>query len=271
MLTLKGGQMFEDIFIRALVGAIGVAIVAGPLGCFVVWRRMAYFGDSLAHSALLGVALGMVLGLGINLGIVLVCALFSVGLVFLERQRRLSSDAALGIFAHGALATGLVVIGISGGPQVDLMSFLVGDVLAISVRDLVWIFLGGVIVLAGVVWLWRPLLSVTVNEDLAQAEGVNVFFVRLCFMGLMAIFVAVAIKIVGVLLITSLLIIPAATARGVAHTPLQMALVASAVGVAAVLFGLYGSMLVDAPAGPAIVVAAVLVFILSQLRPNLGQ
>ena len=255
--------MFDDFFVRALVGGVGVALVAGPLGCFVVWRRMAYFGDSVAHGALLGIALGIALGIDLNAGIVIACVAFALLFLLLERQRRLATDTLLGILAHGALALGLVALGFVELGRVDLMGYLFGDILAVNRTDLIWIYGGGAAVLAATALLWRPLLAIMVNEELARAEGVRVGAVRFAFTLLIALTIAIAMKVVGLILIVSLLIIPAAAARRLARSPEQMALLASAAGAASVVGGLHGSLAWDTPSGPSIVVAALALFALS--------
>ncbi len=255
---------------RALLAAVGVAAVAGPLGCFVVWRRMAYFGTSLAHNAFLGVALGILLGVEPMLGIAAASVVVALLLVALQRQRRLADDTLLGILAHAGLALGLVALSFLEGVRVDLMGYLFGDVLAVGWADLAWIYGGGALALAALALLWRRLLMVTVHAELAAAEGVAVLPVRLAFMLMLAVTIAIAMKIVGLLLITSLLIVPAATARRLAPTPEAMALAAAGVGVAAAVAGLAASLTWDVPAGPAIVVAAAALFALSFLLSGLG-
>ena len=255
--------MLDDFFLRALVGGIGVALLAGPLGCFVVWRRMAYLGDSLAHGALLGVALGLALGIDFTLGIIAVCVALVAMLLLLQRQRRLAGDTLLVILAHGALSLGLVAVSFVRGARLDLMAYLFGDILAVSHADLIWIYAGGALILIVIAFLWRPLLAITVHEELARAEGARVTFVSIIFMLLIALSVALAMKIVGVLLIASLLVIPAAAARCLARTPEQMAVLASGAGCLAVAGGLFDSLEWDTPSGPSIVVAALLVFLLS--------
>lgn len=253
----------SDFFLRALIGGIGVALVTGPLGCFVVWRRMAFFGDSLAHGALLGVALGVAAGVEINLAILIVCLAFALILTGLERQKRLALDTLLGIVAHGALALGLVAASFIKGARLDVTAYLFGDVLGISLGDLYWIYGGGAVVLIALAISWRPLLALAVHPELARAEGVHVRTARLVFMILIALTVAIAMKIVGVVLVTALLVIPAAAARRVAPTPEIMALLASLFGVLAVVGGLGGSLAWDTPSGPSIVVAALAVFLVS--------
>ncbi|MEE8172293.1 MAG: metal ABC transporter permease [Alphaproteobacteria bacterium] len=254
--------MLDDFFLRALLGGIGVALLAGPLGCFVVWRRMAYLGDSLAHGALLGVALGMVLSIDLTIGIVAVSVALVAMLLLLQRQRHLAGDTLLVILAHGALSLGLVAVSFVEGQRLDLMAYLFGDILAVGRTDLIWIYAGGVVILSVIVFLWRPLLALTVHEELARAEGARATLVSIAFMLLMALTVALAMKIVGILLIASLLIIPAAAARRLARTPEQMAVLASLAGVLSVVGGLYGSLEWDTPSGPSIVVAALAVFLI---------
>lgn len=258
----------EDFFLRALLGGFGVALVAGPFGAFVVWRRLAYFGDTLAHASLLGVALGFLLHLNLTLGIVVVSLVIVVILFLLQRQKRLASDTLLGILAHSALALGVVVLASMQTVRVDLISYLFGDILAIGAVDLAWIFCGGGAALILLVLLWRPLLSITVHEDLARVEGIPVDAVNLAFMVLIAIAVALMMKVVGLILVTSLFIIPAATARRFVTTPEGMAVVATLVGCLAVAGGLLGSSQWDTPAGPSIVLAAAVCFVLSHLLPG---
>ncbi|MFP4682767.1 MAG: metal ABC transporter permease, partial [Ectothiorhodospira sp.] len=180
----------DDFILRALVGGLAVALVAGPLGSFMVWRRMAYFGDTLAHSALLGVALGFLAGINVNLSVILVCMALAVALVALQRQRRLASDTLLGILAHSGLSLGLVAIAFLETVRIDLMAYLFGDILAVSWVDLWWIIGGGMVALTSLVLLWRPLLAATVHEDLARVEGVPVTAVGVGFMMLIALVIA---------------------------------------------------------------------------------
>jgi zinc transport system permease protein len=255
--------MLEGFVLRALVGGIGIALVAGPLGCFVVWRRMAYFGSSIAHGALLGVALGIILDLGLTPAVLVISVALAALLVLLQRQRLLATDTLLGILAHAALAFGLIALASMEGVRVDLMAYLFGDVLSIGWADIAWIYGGGAAALAALAAVWTPLLAATLNEDLARAEGQPVGRARLVLMLLIALVVAIAIKIVGVLLIVSLLIIPAAAARNFARTPETMAVLAAVNGVLAVFGGIAASMAWDWPAGPAIVAAATLLFALA--------
>ena len=262
--------MLDDFFVRALVAGIGVALMAGPLGCFVVWRRMAYFGDTMAHSALLGVALSFLFNLNVMIGVFAVAALVSLALLALQSQRTLPTDALLGILSHSALSIGLVIVSFMTWIRFDLMGLLFGDILSVSKADISIIYGGGMLILAALFKLWGPLLAETVNPEIAEAEGLNPKRARIAFMFLVACVIAIAMKIVGILLITSLLIIPAATASRFAGSPEMMATCASAFGVLAVIGGLFGSLTFNTPSGPSIVAAALALFVLSlaPLRPR---
>ncbi len=259
--------MFDDFMLRALIAGCGVALVAGPFGTFVVWRRMAYFGDTLAHSALLGVALGFLLEVDPMLAVMLVCLLVALLLFFLQRQQRLPSDTLLGILSHSTLSLGLVTIAFMEELRIDLLAYLFGDILAVGRSDILMIYISALIALGMLMYLWRPLLAITLHEDLARVEGVRVDLVQLSFSCLLALVVAIMMKVVGLLLITSLFILPAAAVRRLSRSPEQMAVLAALAGVVSVSGGLYGSWQFDTPAGPSIVVAATLLFTFLQLFP----
>lgn len=257
--------MLTDFFSRALVAGIGVALIAGPLGCFIVWRRMAYFGATMSHSALLGVALALLFEVNAMVAVFVVAAAAAPALLFLERQEKLSTDTLLGILAHGTLAVGLVLLAFMSSVRIDLMGYLFGDILAVSKLEIAIIYLGGALVIGVLIWIWRPLLAITVSTEIAQAEGIHPERVRLVFMLLVAGAIAIAMKIVGILLIVSLLIIPPAAARRFGASPEQMAVIAAVLGAVAVVAGLYGSLSFDTPSGPSIVIAALAVFLLTLL------
>ena len=254
-----------DFLLYALISGIALAVVAGPLGSFVVWRRMAYFGDTLSHSALFGVALGLLLEISPSLMVLGVCLLLAVFMVIMQQQQSLAADTLLGIMAHSSLAVGLVTLSFMPSVRVDLMGYLFGDLLAVSFNEVLLIVLGSILVLGLLGYFWRNLLALTVDEELAKVEGLPVTQLRLVLMLLIAVVIAVAMKVVGVLLITSLLIIPAATAQKLARSPEEMAIIASVIGVLSVLGGLTMSWHLDTPAGPSIVVCAALCFVLSLL------
>ena len=256
--------MLDDFFIRALLAGLGLAAVAGPLGSFVVWRRMAYFGDSTAHAAILGVALSLAFGMSIYAG-TLVTALSMAVLVSALVGRGQAMDTMLGVLSHSALAVGLVAVSFVPSARADLNSFLFGDILAVGRADLALIWAGAALVLGLLVWRWQRLVTATVNEELAMAAGIDPRFERLVLSLALAVVVALAIRVVGSLLISAMLIIPAAAARGLARTPERMAAGAALLAAAAVLTGLWSSLRLDTPAGPSIVAAAAIFFALSHI------
>ncbi len=257
----------DDFIVRAVMAGMGVALAAAPLGAFVVWRRMAYFGGAISHTALLGVALGFLLGINPIIGVALVSVV--AGLMLLGyRGRYLGNDTLLGIIAHGALALGLIVASTVEGVRVDLMAFLFGDILSVSAGDVYFIWAGCVLVLVALGFLYKSLLAVTVHSELAAVEGVNVRLTETAFVLLLAIVVALSIKVVGVLLIASMLIIPAAAARSFSSTPERMIILAAILGAVSVAIGIGASLEFDWPAGPAIVAGATILYIVSAFKKS---
>ncbi|SJN54754.1 zinc ABC transporter permease subunit ZnuB [Vibrio ruber] len=257
-----------EIILPAILAGIGIALIAGPLGSFVVWRKMAYFGDTLAHASLMGLAFGFLLDINLNLALLVCCLAIATILVVLQRQKFIATDTLLGILAHSSLSVGLIAVSFLNDVRIDLMSYLFGDLLAVTPDDLYFIW-GGVVVIAILLsFIWQPLLSATVNEELASVEGTNTDLMQLLLMLMVGLVIAVGMKFVGALIITSLLIIPAAGARRLSTTPEQMAMIASAIGMIAVLSGLYLSWEFDTPAGPSVVISASCLFVLSHLFKN---
>jgi len=252
--------MLDDFMIRAALAGLGVNLTAAPLGCFVVWRRMAYFGDATAHASILGVALSLVLSLPM-LPSVLFAATWMAIIAFQLSNRGFAMDTLLGVLAHSALAVGLVGVSFVSGVRIDLMAYLFGDILAVSWSDLLTIWLGAVVVIGLMAHRWSNLLLVTLNPDMAIASGISPKREQLILTISLAIVVAVAIKIVGVLLIVAMLIIPAAAARPLSQTPESMAVYSALIGGSASLFGLFASYHFDTPTGPSIVCVATFLFL----------
>ncbi|MFA0568632.1 zinc ABC transporter permease subunit ZnuB [Vibrio gallaecicus] len=257
-----------EFLLPSILAGLGIALIAGPLGSFVVWRKMAYFGDTLAHASLMGLALGFLFNINLYFALLICCLMLAVLLVTLQKQKLVATDTLLGILAHSALSLGLVAVSFLDNVRVDLMSYLFGDLLAVSPTDLVFIYTGVAVISLVLFIFWRPLLSTTVNEDLAAVDGINIDLMRLILMLLVGIVIAVGMKFVGALIMTSLLIIPAATARKFSSTPEQMAFLASVIGSIAVFGGLSLSWCYDTPAGPSVVISAAAMFILSQLAKS---
>ena len=255
--------MFDDFFIRALVAGVGIAIVVGPLGCFVIWRRLSYFGDTLSHSALLGVTLAYSFSLNISLSVFIISAVVALLLINLQKRTKLAGDSLLGLLAHSTLAIGLVLIGFLSYIRFDLMGLLFGDILAVTIEDIALVWVGGFVILGILYFIWKSLFSATVNYDLSAAEGMKPEVSNFIFTLLLAGVIALSIKMIGALLITGLLLIPAATARNISNSPNQMVFLATLVGVISVIAGLFTSLELNTSSGPTIIVVALILFIIS--------
>ena len=264
----------------ALIAPLVLAVIAGPVGCLIVWRRMAYFGDAIAHSALLGVALGLFIGFAPNIGVALICAIFAVLLVYLQLRRKLSIDTLLGILAHGALALGLLLVFWSAletghnthngsnhsiDPHTLLEIYLLGSLENISMNQNIILIVGASLIAITLKLIWEPLILMTLNIDLARAEGVPTLRLQYIMMGIMTALVVMGLQITGVLFITSLLIMPAAAARQISTTPEKMILWAIIFAFSGVLTGYMASHETHLPPGPSIVSALTVIFIISLL------
>ena len=252
--------MLDDFMARAALAGIGVAVAAAPLGCFVVWRRMAYFGEATAHAAILGVAMALALDISIFAGALLV-ALIMAWIATQLSGRGYAMDTVLGVLAHSSLAVGLVVVSFLSGIRIDLMAYLFGDILAVSRFDIAIIWGGALLVIALIAWRWDPLLTTTLNEELAYASGLNPNREKLILTLSLGVTVAVAIKVVGALLIVAMLVIPAAASRNLARTPETMVMIAGIIGAISALAGLKAAYIFDTPAGPSIVCVASVFFV----------
>lgn len=254
--------MLDDFLTRACLAGIGVALAAGPLGCFVVWRRIAYFGDATAHAAILGVAISLAFSMSTVIGVLVAAVAMAVAVSTLS-GRGLAMDTLLGVASHGSLAVGLVAVAVASPRAIDVEAYLFGEILAVTRGDLAVIWGGAAAVLGLVVWRWPALLTATLSPELARGGGISPEREQLVLTIAIAVLVAVSIKVVGVLLITAMLIIPAAAARPVSGTPERMAAAAALIAVASVFAGLAASWRWDTPTGPSIVTLAVLFFAVS--------
>lgn len=254
--------MFE-LLLPPLIAGIVLSIITGPLGTFVVWRKMSYFGDTLSHAALLGISLGFLLNINPFYAVIFITILIAVGLIILELQHKLAVDTLLGILAHSSLSLGVVVISLLSNIRVDLMGYLFGDLLSITPKDIYLIVCGTIIVSIFLYFYWNRFLFITVNEELAFSNGINIIETKFILTLLLALTIGLAMKFVGALIITSLLIIPAATARCYAKSPEQMAVYAIIVGIISIIGGLLISAFYDTPTGPSVVITNALIFVIS--------
>ena len=252
--------MFDDFFIRALIAGIGIALVTGPIGCFIIWRRLSFFGDTLSHSALLGITIGFFFDINVAFSVFLISSAIALILLKLQKTTKLPGDALLGLLAHSSLAVGLVVISFLSSIRFDIMGLLFGDILAVNEIDLLIIWLGGALILLILKIIWKPLFASTVNNELAEAEGMNPERANAIFTILLAAIIAISIKIVGLLLITGMLIMPAAMSRNISNNPQQMVKLSVVGGLLSVLIGLFSSLQFNSPSGPSIITAALVLF-----------
>ncbi len=257
--------MIDPFLIKAALAGLLVALVAAPLGCLVVWRRMAYFGDATGHAALLGVALALSLSMPPIVGVVVVASAMALAVTFATRGD-FAADTMLGVFSHAALAIGLVAAAILPGVRLNLINTLLGDILTVSTTEIIWIAVGGAIILTVIALAWRGLLNATLSPELMAAEGGSLLRDKLVFTLSLALFVALAMKLVGILLITAMLILPAAAAAPLARSPERMVAFSAIIGSLSVLGGLWMSWEADTPAGPSIIVVAAIIFTLTALR-----
>jgi zinc transport system permease protein len=258
----------DPFIVRAFLAAVGLAVIAAPLGCIVVWRRMSYVGETLSQAGLLGVALGLAANVNLTLAVVLAAIAAAGVLTLLGRQETVPLDSALGLMHHATLALGIAAISLVKGPGIDLMSYLFGDVFAVTWSDLAWIYVGGAAVMVATLYLWKPLVRLSLHEDLATAEGVNPRLFHAAFDLLLAVVIAVAMKIVGVLLVMAFLVVPAVAARPLSATPERMAVLAAGIAILGVILGLWLSLASDVPGGPSIVIALCTIAAISLLAVN---
>ena len=258
--------MFDDFFIRALIAGVGIALVTGPLGCFIIWRRLSFFGDTLAHAALLGVTMAVFFEINIAFSVFLISSVVALILLKLQQTTKLPGDALLGLLAPSSLAVGLVVIGFLTSIRFDIMGLLFGDILAVNQNDLLLIWIGGALILLILKFIWRPLFASTVNYELAEAEGMKPDKFNAIFTVLMAAVIAISIKIVGLLLITGMLIMPAAMGRNLSNNPQQMVILSVIAGLLSVIIGLFSSLQFNTPSGPSIITAALILFCFTLIK-----
>jgi zinc transport system permease protein len=254
----------SDYLINALLAGFGLSLVLGPIGCFVVWRRIAFIGDTLSHAAIAGVALAMLMDIVPFWGILAIALFVGFLLAYLREQQWLPIDTWLAILAHSLLAVGLVIFALAGGGLVDLQSYLFGDILTVSHSDLRLLYVGLALIGGVFILVWKPLVAITINPDLAAVEGIKVRLYEMIFMVMVALLVALGVRVVGALLLTAMMIVPAATAGTFARNPTQMVLGSIGLGILSVGLGVFGSVEIDVPTAPFIVVSALSLFLLLQ-------
>ena len=254
-----------DFMGRALLAAIGMGCVSAVMGCFLLWRRMAFFGDAMAHAAVLGVALGTILQVNTYLFIALICLMTAVIVGILQQRSRIPVDTWLASISYTSLALGIIVIAKTTGIRIDTESILFGDILSVSRQDLIWIYAAVIVVWSFIIVCWQKLLMLTLDEELALTSGISVDALRLGFTFCLAIVTAVGIKASGALLLPALMILPAAAMARFSKSPEMMVAGATVISLLSVVLGIWVSFTFDTPSGPTIVVTACGFFILATL------
>lgn len=255
----------DDFIINAVIAGIGIALITGLLGCFVSWKKMAYFGDSLGHSAILGVGIGMILQMNYNISIILVILAFALLLTYLQNKEDFSNDTILGILAHGCLSLGIIIIGLTNNNNFDLHSFLFGDILLVNHHQIYFIFLTGILIYAAIFYNWKSLLLSTISRDLAKSQNISNLRMDLLLTLSMAVTIAISIQIIGALLITSMLIIPPASAKQLIKNPRNMVIISVIISILSLLIGILFSYNFDVASGPAVVFASFVIFFIVTL------
>ena len=243
-----------------LLSAIGIGAITGPLGCFILWRRMAYFCESITHSALLGVAIGLMAGLDAHIGILFSCLIFALILVWLDTKKMFSIDSIMGILAHAFLAIGIITFYLLGKEQEHMHDLFLGDFNNIAVHSLYSIYT--VVFISGIFFIgyWRKMLLLTIAPDIAKVQGINTLGLNMSFMMISSLIVAVSVELTGMLLLISLIIIPAATARIISASPHKMAIYAIICSIMVTLCGSGIAYYLQLPTGAVIAAFASVIF-----------
>ena len=256
---------FSHFMGRALLAAIGMGCISAVMGCFLLWRRMAFFGDAMAHASVLGVALGFLFHIDIYFFIAFICLILASVMGILQQRSRIPIDTWLAAISYTSLALGIIVIAKTPGIQIDPEAILFGDILSVNLPDLIGIYLSVLAVWTFIIIGWQKLLLITLDEELAIASGISLLPMRLGFTVCLALVTAVGIKASGALLLPALMILPAATMARFARSPEEMVGGATVCSVISVLLGMTASYYYDTPSGPTIVVMAFLFFFFSFL------
>ena len=254
----------KNILLNAVITVFGISIGVGPIGSFVLWKKLSYFGDTIAHSALLGVTLAMIMHVHHIIGILLIATLPS--LMLLQLRNYYTKDMLFNITSNSSLALASIILSIIPLSNTNVItSMLFGDVLAIDYSDIIVLYIATISIATIIACQWKKWLLITISTDLAIVAKLNTKILEIEFMILLSILIAVSINIIGILLITSLLIIPAATARVIIKTPIQMIVLSSILCFTSSICGLFASYTFDIPAGPSIIMMSTAILIATNL------
>ncbi|RJQ56622.1 MAG: metal ABC transporter permease [Nitrospiraceae bacterium] len=255
---------------RAFIASLIVGILCPFVGNFVVLRRMSFFSDAISHSAFAGIAVGALLGMDLSLSSLVVSLLVSLLIAFLSEKTTLSHDTVIGIAFSGAIASGMLVLGMLKGYRADVFTFLFGDILAITDTDLLLLLIISVLSVAFLLFFSKPFLQISFNSDLARVEGINVRLFEYLLFFIIAVVVTVSLKIIGIILVTSLLIVPAAAARNLASSMKRLFSLSCVFGLVSGILGMTASVYLNTASGPTIVLVSIGIFFLTMLKPSAG-
>jgi zinc transport system permease protein len=256
-------EWLDDFLIRAVLAGLIMVVIAAPMGCLMVWQRLAFLSDTLGHAAVLGVGLGLMLQLEPIFGVLAVALVIVFSLSRVSSFNSALSETTLAIISHTGLAGGIILVGLLPGPAVNLEAILFGDLLATTSADLLNLLLTTVLLLVLLLRHWRAFVAVSVSREIAQAEGIEVRRIQFLMYIMIALLVAVMMKVMGVLLIAAMLVIPTSSARLFSRSPEQMVYISGLYGLFALGGGITSSFHFDWQTGPAIVVSATVLLLLT--------
>jgi zinc transport system permease protein len=256
-------EWLDDFLLRAVLAGLIMVVIAAPMGCLMVWQRLAFLSDTLGHAAVLGVGLGLMLQLEPIFGVLAVALVIVFSLSRVSSFNSALSETTLAIISHTGLAGGIILVGLLPGPAVNLEAILFGDLLATTSADLLNLLLTTVLLLVLLLRHWRAFVAVSVSREIAQAEGIEVRRIQFLMYIMIALLVAVMMKVMGVLLIAAMLVIPTTSARLFSRSPEQMVYISGLYGLFALGGGITSSFHFDWQTGPAIVVSATVLLLLT--------
>jgi len=256
-------EWLDDFLVRSVIAGLIMVAIAAPMGCLMVWQRLAFLSDTLGHAAVMGVGLGLLLEVTPVFGVLAVALLIVFALNRVNSFNSALSETTLAIISHTGLAGGIILVGLLPAQAVNLEAILFGDLLATTRADLTWLLITTVVLLLLLLHHWRSFVAVSVSREIAQAEGIEVRKVHLLMYIMIALLVAVMMKVMGVLLIAAMLVIPTSSARLFSRSPEQMVAVSALYGLGALAGGISSSFHFDWQTGPAIVVSATLLLLIT--------
>lgn len=263
-------ELFQFPFMqRALIGGILTGLMGGMLGSFTILRQLSFFSDALGHSALLGISIGLLLGLNPSVVLLPFAVVFALVVTYLLERTRLWTDALLNIIYSSSLAIAIITLSFVGQYKGGLNNLLFGDILAVRELDLVFSSFLLIICVVFIGLTLRTQMLLTLHEPLAIARGVSVSAHRTAFIVLLSLVVGVSIKVIGVLLVSAFVVIPACAARLLSRTFTNYVLLSAGLGALSAVGGMLVSAAFNLPSGPSIVATQLAIFLTAMALPRL--